>query len=41
VVVNVTSHSRTPLLPIRDKVLTKIVWDVGDAPKNLAILKQL
>ena len=41
VVVNVTSHSRNPLLPIRDVVLTKKVWDVGNAPKNLAILKQL
>jgi len=39
VVVNVTLHSRNPLLPIRD-VLTKKVWDVGNAPKNLAILKQ-
>jgi len=40
VVINVTLQSRNPLLPIRD-VLAKKVWGVGNAPKNLAILKQL
>jgi len=42
VVVNVTSQNRIPYaIPIRDVVLTKKVWEVGNAPKNLAILKQL
>jgi len=42
VVVNVTSQSRNPCaIPIRDVVLTKKVWELGNAPKNLAILKQL
>ena len=29
------------MLPIRDVVLTKKVWEVGNAPKNLAVLKHL
>jgi len=29
------------MLPIRDVVLTKKVWEVGKAPKNQVILKQL
>ena len=29
------------MLPIKDVVLTKKVWEVGNAPKNLAVLKQL
>jgi len=42
VVVNVTSQSRNPYaIPIRDVVLTEKVWEAGNAPENLAILKQL
>jgi len=42
VVVNVTSQSRNPYaIPIRDVVLTKKVWEVENAPINLAVLKQL
>ena len=41
-VVNVTSQSRNPYAtPIGDVVLTKKVCEVGNAPINLAILKQL
>jgi len=29
------------MLPVTDVVLTKKAWDVGNAPKNLAILKQV
>jgi len=29
------------MLPISDVVLTEKAWDVGNAPKNPAILKQL
>ena len=42
VVVNVTSQSRNPYaIPIGDVVLTKKVWEVGNAPINLATLKHL
>ena len=41
VVVNVTSQNRNPYATIQGCSVNKKVWEVGNAPKNPVILKQL